>query len=102
MSELKNQYDNEDEIDLIELLKKVYLEKRFIIKSSIISVVFGLLLALIQPNQYTSSTTFIPQLTADVKAEWIISKRSCFASRYKLRWSSRFIRIPPNIISSGH
>ena len=68
MSELKNQYNNEDEIDLLELLKKIYTEKKFIIKSSIISVVLGVLFALIQPNQYTSSTTFIPQLSTDVKA----------------------------------
>ena len=68
MSELKNQYNNEDEIDLIELLKKIYLEKQFIIKSSIIAAVIGVLFALIQPNQYTSSTTFIPQLSTEMKA----------------------------------
>ena len=68
MSELKNQYNNEDEIDLIELLKKIYIEKRFIIKSSIITAVVGVLFALIQPNQYTSSTTFIPQLSTEIKA----------------------------------
>lgn len=68
MSEIKNQYNNEDEVDLIELLKKIYLDKRFIIKSSIIAVLTGILFALIQPNQYTSSTTFIPQLSTDVKS----------------------------------
>ena len=68
MSEFKNQYNNEDEIDLIELLKKIYIEKRFIIKSSIITAVFGVLFALILPNQYTSSTTFIPQLSTEMKA----------------------------------
>ena len=67
MSELKNQYNNEDEIDLIELLKKIYIEKRFIIKSSIITALVGVLFALIQPNQYTSSTTFIPQLSTEMK-----------------------------------
>ena len=68
MSELINQYNNEDEIDLIELLKKIYIEKRFIIKSSIITAVVGVLFALIQPNQYTSATTFIPQLSTEMKA----------------------------------
>ena len=33
---LKPEHINEDEIDVLELLKKIYLEKRFIIKSSII------------------------------------------------------------------
>lgn len=69
MNEIKtSHYINEGEIDLLELLKKIYLEKRFIIKSSIIAVLIGVLFALIQPNQYTSSTTFIPQLSSDVKA----------------------------------
>jgi capsular polysaccharide biosynthesis protein len=68
MNELNSHHVNEDEIDLLELLKKIYTEKKFIIKSSIISVVLGVLFALIQPNQYTSSTTFIPQLSTDAKA----------------------------------
>ena len=68
MSEFKLELRNEDEIDLIELLKKIYLEKRFIIKSSIIALLIGVFYALIQPNQYTSSTTFIPQLSSDVKS----------------------------------
>ena len=68
MSELKNQYNNEEETDLMEILKKIYLEKRFIIKSSVIAVLIGVLFALNQPNQYTSSTTLIPQLSTDVKA----------------------------------
>jgi len=68
MTEFKPEHINEDEIDLLELLKKIYLEKRFIIKSSIIAVFIGIIYALTQPNQYTSSTTFIPQLSTDIKA----------------------------------
>ena len=60
--------DNYDEIDLIELLKKVYLEKKFILKTSILVALFGVAYALFQPNEFTSSTTFIPQLSSDVKA----------------------------------
>jgi len=59
--------DNSDEIDLIELLKKVYLEKKFILKTSILAALFGIVYALFQPNEYTSSTTFIPQLSSGVK-----------------------------------
>ena len=33
MNEIQNQHTSEDEIDLIELLKKVYLEKKFILKT---------------------------------------------------------------------
>ena len=59
--------DNTDEIDLIELLKKIYLEKKFILKISILASLFGVIYALFQPNEYTSSTTFIPQLSSGVK-----------------------------------
>ena len=33
MNELNSHQVNEDEIDLLELLKKIYIEKKFIIKS---------------------------------------------------------------------
>jgi len=59
--------DNTDEIDLIELLKKIYLKKKFIIKISLLASLFGIVYALFQPNEFTSSTTFIPQLSSGVK-----------------------------------
>ena len=59
--------DNTDEIDLIELLKKIYLEKKLILKISVLAALFGVVYALFQPNQFTSSTTFIPQLSSGVK-----------------------------------
>ncbi len=59
--------DNTDEIDLIELLKKIYLQKKFILKTSLIALLFGVVYALFQPNEFTSSTTFIPQLSSGVK-----------------------------------
>ena len=42
MNEISNQRESEDEIDLIELLKKVYLEKKFILKISILAALFGI------------------------------------------------------------
>jgi len=59
--------DNTDEIDLIELLKKIYLERKFILKISLLASLIGIVYALSQPNMYTSSTTFIPQLSSSVK-----------------------------------
>ncbi len=56
-----------DNIDLIKLLKKIYLEKKFILKISILAVLIGVVYALFQPNEFTSSTTFIPQLSSGVK-----------------------------------
>jgi LPS O-antigen subunit length determinant protein (WzzB/FepE family) len=60
--------DNTDEIDLIELLKKIYLEKKLILKISVLAALFGVVYALFQPNEFTSSTTFIPQLSSGVKS----------------------------------
>ena len=68
MSELQNQQIIEDEIDLVELLKKVYLEKKLIFKVTLFALVFGVVYALSQPNEFTASATFIPQLSSDVKA----------------------------------
>jgi uncharacterized protein involved in exopolysaccharide biosynthesis len=62
---LVNHHD--DEIDIVELLKKVYKEKKLIFKCSIIAAIIGVVFALFQQNTYTSSTTFIPQLNSDVK-----------------------------------
>ena len=67
MNEVSNQQVSKDEIDLIELFKKVYLEKKFILKISILAALFGIIYALFQPNEYSSSTTFIPQLSSGVK-----------------------------------
>jgi hypothetical protein len=67
MNEIQNQHTSEDEIDLIELIKKVYKEKKLILKVTLLSVVLGIVNALSQPNVFTSSTTFIPQLSSGVK-----------------------------------
>ena len=67
MKETNKQQYYDDEIDIVELLKKVYKEKKLIFKYSIISAIAGIIFALFQPNEYTSSTTFIPQLSSDVK-----------------------------------
>ena len=68
MNEIQNQHTSEDEIDLIELFKKVYKEKKLIFKVSLFAVVLGIVYSLFQPNEFTSSTTFIPQLSSEVKA----------------------------------
>ncbi len=67
MNEIQNRQIAEDYIDIVELLKKVFKEKKLIFKYSIISAIVGVIFALFQPNQYTSSTTFIPQLSSDIK-----------------------------------
>ena len=53
----------DDEIDLIALLKTVFLARRFVIKTTILFAVFGVILALVSPTKYTASATFVPQLS---------------------------------------
>ena len=51
----------EDEIDLIEIAAKLWANRRFIIKITIIFIALGLFIAIFTPNKYTASTTMVPQ-----------------------------------------
>ncbi len=51
----------EDEIDLIEIAAKLWAQRRFIIKTTLIFMAIGLFIAIFTPNEYTASTTMVPQ-----------------------------------------
>jgi uncharacterized protein involved in exopolysaccharide biosynthesis len=51
----------DDEIDLIDLLKKVWVRKTIILRGVLIGLLIGLFVALVSPKEFTSSVTFIPQ-----------------------------------------
>jgi len=53
----------DDEIDLISLLKTVFVARRFVIKTTILFAVLGVILAVVSPTKYTASATFVPQLS---------------------------------------
>lgn len=53
----------DDEIDLIALLKTVFVARQFVIKTTILFAVLGVILAVVSPTKYTASTTFVPQLS---------------------------------------
>ena len=63
MTENNNLY--EDEIEIIALLKKVWLGRKLIIKTSILFFIIGCIVALLSPMVYTSQTTFVPQVSDD-------------------------------------
>lgn len=50
-----------DEIDLIEIFKKIYNSKKIIIYSTILLSVIGIAYAIMSPIKFESSTVFIPQ-----------------------------------------
>ena len=55
--------NKDDEIDLIALLRTVYVARRFVIKTTILFAVLGIILAMVSPTKYTASSTFVPQLS---------------------------------------
>jgi hypothetical protein len=57
---MENQY-KKDEIDLIALIKSLWLNRIFISKTIIGFAVLGIIIALSSPVIYTASSTFVPQ-----------------------------------------
>ena len=53
----------DDEIDLIAMLKTVFFARRFVIKTTMLFAVLGVILAGVSPIKYTASATFVPQLS---------------------------------------
>ena len=56
-------HQKEDEIDLIALLKTVFLARRFVLRITALFAVVGIVVALVSPVSYTASSTFMPQLS---------------------------------------
>lgn len=51
----------DDEIDLLELAKTIWKGRTFILKAVLLAGVLGIVIALLSPTEYTSSTTMVPQ-----------------------------------------
>ena len=49
-----------DSIDLVALFRQIYGQRRLIIKSALLGLVLGIVVALLTPNQYSAATVFIP------------------------------------------
>ncbi len=60
-----NSNTEEDSIDVVAILKKIWLERILIAKALISFFVVGLLFALTRPVVYTSQTIFVPQVSDD-------------------------------------
>ena len=60
-SENTPQVFEDDSIDLIALLRQLYLSRWLIVKVAASAAVLGIVVALTTPNTYTSGATFIPQ-----------------------------------------
>lgn len=56
-----NPNNNEDEIDLVAIVQKLWRNRRFIIKVTLVFAVIGLIVAISTPNVYTATCTMVPQ-----------------------------------------
>lgn len=59
------QHTKEDEIDLLELLHKLWSTRKSILKFTLFFFILGIVVALISPKQYTAVTVMIPQTSGD-------------------------------------
>ena len=64
-----NSTTQEDTIDIIALIKQIWVAKKFLLKFTGVFVILGIIIALLTANTYTASTVFIPNSSSDVKAE---------------------------------
>ena len=62
-----------DEIDLIEILKQLWIRKKIIFYSIIAGGCMGLLIAILTPNLFSSSTSIVPQISGETKVGGKIS-----------------------------
>lgn len=67
IKELTNQMPQEEEIDLVEVIRKLWKNRKLIIKITIVFMVLGVLVALFSPKEFSAGCTMVPQ-TGDKKA----------------------------------
>jgi hypothetical protein len=60
-NQIENNFNEEDQIDIIALLKTLWNEKKLIVKTTILFFVIGCVVALTSPVIYMSHTTFVSQ-----------------------------------------
>lgn len=56
-----NHYEEEQEIDILAIVKRLWSKRKFILIVTGCFMVLGLIVALFSPKEYTSSVTFVPQ-----------------------------------------
>ncbi len=56
-----NHYEEEQEIDILAIVKRLWSKRKFILIVTGCFMVLGLFVALFSPKEYTSSVTFVPQ-----------------------------------------
>ena len=61
-----NSFENqEDSIDIIALLQSIWTGKKLILKTVLVFMILGLFIAVLSQNEYTASTTIVPQSSSE-------------------------------------
>ena len=56
-----NQMPQEEEIDLVEVVRKLWKNRKLILKITVVFMVLGVLVALFSPIEYSAGCTMVPQ-----------------------------------------
>lgn len=59
----------EEEVDIVELIKKMWLNRKLIIMITVVFMVLGLVVALVSPKVFTASCDVVPQTSDDNSAK---------------------------------
>ena len=70
--------DDEQEIDWMEIIQKLWVKRKVLIKAAIISFVVGVLIALAMPRKYTVTVTLSPEMNTDSKGNTLAGLASSF------------------------
>ena len=57
--------NQEDSIDIIALLQSIWKDKKLILKTGLVFMILGLFIAIFSQNEYTASTTIVPQSSSE-------------------------------------
>ena len=60
-----NNLNVDDEFDIATFVKKVWFDRKVIIKTTLLFFISGCIVALLSPVVYTAQTTFVPQVSED-------------------------------------
>ena len=60
-----NNFEEEDEIDIIELAKTIWAERKLIYKFVSVGIILGVLVSIFSPKKYVSSATLMPEYSSD-------------------------------------
>ena len=76
---ISNNNFEEDSIDIIAVIKKIWVDRKLIIKVTISFFIIGCVVALLSPVVYTAQTTFVPQVSDDTSSKGQISSLASLA-----------------------